>query len=136
MKNLTYIFDIGSSKISLLACNVHKGESAIVTSVTQMYDGFMDGEFFSTEQLSDVMSNLLTEMSQRVRKTITSVYVGVPSEFCACVCKRATKSFVPARKMLDEEINEMFDGVGDFKGADEYIVSSFSPLQYEIDGNQ
>ena len=135
MKNLTYIFDIGSSKISLLACKVYKGESSIVTSVTQMYDGFMDGEFFSTEQLTDVLYGLLDEMSERVGKRIGAVCVGVPSEFCACICKRVTKNFVPARKIENYQINEMFDGVSDFKGAEDYVVSSFSPLQYDIDGS-
>lgn len=134
MKNLTYIFDIGSSKISLLACKMHKGESTILTSINKAYDGFMDSEFFSNSQLGEVMSSLLDDMQVRTGKPVTSVCVGVPSEFCACICKRVTKNFVPAQKISNQDVEKMFDGVNDFASKDDYIVSSFSPLQFNIDG--
>jgi len=135
MKNLTYILDIGSSKISLLACCVQRGKSAILTGIDKSYDGFMDGEFFSIEQLSQTIIELITQMQERLNKDITSVHVGVPSEFCACVCKRVTRNFVPAKRINESEVAEMFDGVSDFNKSDEYVVASFSPLQYDLDGN-
>ncbi len=134
MKNLTYIFDIGSSKISLLACKIHKGESTIITSINCSYDGFMDGEFFSNEQLGEVMHDLLNEMGKRIGRSVENVYIGVPSEFCACVCKRVTKNFIPAKRIISAEIATMFDGINDFANKDEYVVTSFSPLQFNIDG--
>ena len=133
MKNLTYILDIGSSKISLLACCVNKNKSAVLTSINQYYDGFMDGEFFSTEQVGEVITNLLNQMKNRLNKSITSIHIGVPSEFSACVCKRVTRTFVPSKKISEQDIIELFDGVGDF-GGDDYVVSSFSPLKYNMDG--
>jgi len=135
MKNLTYILDIGSSKISLLACCVQKGKSAIVTGINKSYDGFMDGEFFSTEQLGQTVADLIKQMEERLSKNITSIHIGVPSEFCACVCKRVTRNFVPAKRINDDEIAEMFDGVSDFNKSSEYVVTNFSPLQYDLDGN-
>ncbi len=134
MKNLTYVLDIGSSKISLLACNVNKKKSLIVTSINHEYDGFMDGEFFSTDQVKVVIGELLTEMRDRINKPINSVYIGVPSEFSACVCKRVTRNFVPAQKLDENTLKEMFDGVNEFGQKDNYVVTSFSPLQYELDG--
>lgn len=135
MKNLTHILDIGSSKISLLTCRAEKGKSAIITSIDQSYDGFMDGEFFSTEQLGQVVAELISQMQARLNKSITSIHIGVPSEFCACVCKRVTREFVPAKRITENDLAEMFDGINDFSQKDEYLVASFSPLQYEIDGN-
>ncbi len=135
MKNLTHILDIGSSKISLLACRVEKGKSAIITSIDKSYDGFMDGEFFSTEQLGEVIAELVSQMQVRINKSITSIHIGVPSEFCACVCKRVTREFVPAKRITENDLAAMFDGVNDFSQKDDYVVASFSPLQYEIDGN-
>lgn len=134
MKNLTFLLDIGSSKISLLACQVKKDKSAIVTSIDHEYDGFMDGEFFSIQQVSDVIGNLLDEMKQRLNKPVTNIHIGVPSEFSACVCKRVTRHFVPSKKITEQELVELFDGVSDFNGSDNYIVASFSPLQYSLDG--
>lgn len=135
MKNLVYVLDIGSSKISLLACCINKGKSMLVTGIDKAYDGFMDGEFFSAEQLQQVINELIYEMNTRLNKRVSNIYVGVPSEFVACVCKRASRQFVPAKKILKEDITSMFDGVDDFAKKDEYIVTSVSPLQYVIDGN-
>ncbi len=134
MKNLTYILDIGSSKISLVVCEVKKGKSVILTNVTGFYDGFMDGEFFSTEQLEQVIADLVNQISDRFKHPITHIHVGVPSEFCACVCKRITRNFVPSKKITDEDVEQLFDGLNDFKESKDYTITSFSPLQYELDG--
>ena len=134
MKNLNYVLDIGSSKISLLVCQVQKGKSIMLTSVNQSYDGFMDGEFFSTEQVGNVIKDLINQIKDRLNKPIKHIHIGVPSEFCACVCKRVTRNFIPNKKILDSEVEGLFDGVGEFAGGNDYIVTSFSPLQYELDG--
>lgn len=134
MKNLTFVLDIGSSKISLLACQVNKGKSSIITSETMQYDGFMDGEFFSTEQLFKVVGDLIAQIENRLNNKVTNLHIGVPSEFSACVCKRVKRTFVPAQKIKEQTIVELFDGINDFGKKDEFDVISFSPLQYELDG--
>lgn len=134
MKNLKYVFDIGSSKISLLACCVGRGGLLVVSSVDKQYDGFMDGEFFSADGLTDIFRSLLQEMSSRTGKPIDSVFVGVPAEFSACVCKRVTRSFLPSKKLTEQDIAGLFDGVGDFSLDSDYTVISYSPMQFELDG--
>ena len=134
MKDLAFILDIGSSKISLLACQVKKGKSSIVTCIDKPYDGFMDGEFFSAEQVGEVVGNLINAMSSQLKKSINNIYIGVPSEFSACVCKRVTRSFVPSKVIDESTLMELFDGIGGFALKDDYEIISFSPLQYEIDG--
>ncbi len=133
MKNLTYILDVGSSKISLLACYVNKNKTLVMTDIESQYDGFMDGEFFSDGQVKEVVYNLVMQMRQRLNKTITSIHIGVPGEFVACVCKRVTRNFAPSKKIDECELEDMFDGVDDF-GRDEYVTASFSPLKFELDG--
>ena len=134
MKNLTYILDIGSSKISLLACQTNKGRSIILTSINSEYDGFMDGEFFSVEQVTNVISDLIKQIKERLNKPVNNIHIGVPSEFSACVCKRVTRNFVPSKKVTEDELINLFDGVGELKGVEDYIVISFSQLQYVLDG--
>ena len=134
MKNLTFVLDIGSSKISLLACQVKKNKSIILTSASEAYDGFMDGEFFSTQQVGETISKLVETLSKRLNTKIIVIHIGVPSEFSACVCKRVTRNFVPARRIEEKELVELFDGVNEFGHKDDYTVVSFSPLQYELDG--
>lgn len=134
MKNLKYALDIGSSKISLLAYSVNKDKVLIVSSIDEGYDGFMDGEFLSQKGLANVFRTLLQEMSARVGKPIDQIYVGVPGEFTACVCKRVTRSYMPCKKLAEEDIANLFDGVGDFKSKENYTVISYSPMQFELDG--
>lgn len=134
MKNLKYVIDVGSSKISLLACSISKGESLIVSSVDKQYDGFMDGEFFSAENLTDVFRSLLQDMSSRVGNPIESVFVGVPGEFSACVCKRVTRSFVPCKKLTEGDVANLFDGVADLGSVQDYTMISYSPMLFELDG--
>lgn len=134
MKGLTYIFDIGSSKISLLACSIKRGKAFVITSIDQLYDGFMDGEFFSINELNKVFEELITNMNTRIGEPIKSVYIGVPSEFCACVCKRVFKNFVNAKKLVESDIVGLFDGVNDYKHINDYEVISYSPTRYQLDG--
>lgn len=134
MRDLAFVLDIGSSKISLLACQVKKGKSSIITCVDKAYDGFMDGEFFSVEQVSNVIGTLISAVSSQLKKSINNIHIGVPSEFSACVCKRVTRSFVPGKIIDESTLMELFDGVGEFALKDDYEIISFSPLQYEIDG--
>lgn len=134
MKNLNFLLDIGSSKISLIACQVKGDKSIVLTSIDCGYDGFMEGEFFSVDQVGEVIANLLAQMKDRLNKSITNIHIGVPSEFCACVCKRVTRNFVPSKKITEQELIGLFDGVNDYVDSNEYVVTSFSPLQYELDG--
>ena len=134
MKDLTYILDIGSSKISLLACVINKNKSAMLTCIDKAYDGFMDGEFFDNEQVGKVIGDLIADMSNRLGKRISEIHIGVPSEFSACVCKRVTRNFVPSKRILEQELVDLFDGVSDFSQNQDYEVINFSPLQYELDG--
>lgn len=134
MKDLTYVLDIGSSKLSLIACYVDKGKSSIVTDVELAYDGFIDGEFFSEQQVKEVIAELIDQMNLRLNKKVKNLYIGVPGEFSACVCKRVTRTFVPSRKIAEGELEQLFDGVSDFSENEQYVVASFSPLKFDLDG--
>ena len=77
MKDLAFILDIGSSKISLLACQVKKGKSSIITCIDKSYDGFMDGEFFSVEQVSETVGSLISAMSSQLNMEVSNIHVGL-----------------------------------------------------------
>ena len=94
LKNLEFLLDVGSSKICLFACAKYSSGSIIVSSCEQLYEGFMDGEFFEPLQITDVVQKLMMEMSNRLKMKIKHVYVGVPSEFSVCVCKRKIRKYL------------------------------------------
>lgn len=133
MKNIEFLLDVGSSKICLFACSQFKESPVIVSSCEQLYDGFMDGEFFEPTQITDVVQKLMIEMSTKLKVKIKKVFVGVPSEFSVCVCKRKVRKYLNLTKLNSKNILELFEGIEDFKGGEGYKLISVSPMQYELD---
>ncbi|MBQ8431165.1 MAG: rod shape-determining protein [Clostridia bacterium] len=133
MKNLKFLLDVGSSKICLYACTTFKSSSVIVASSEQLYDGFMDGEFFEPTQITDVVQKLIADMSAKLKVRIKKVYVGVPSEFSICVCKRKVRKYLNVVKLNSNIVLELFDDVQEFEKDKGYKLISFSPMQYQLD---
>lgn len=133
LKNLKYILDIGSSKISLLAVGKVADQVRIVSCEDILYDGYMDGKFLSTEDLDSVISQLIDRMSTKTRKPIRAITIGVPSEFCICVCKRISRKFTYEHKIKSPDIDEMYENNTDFGDSEEYSVINYSAMQYILD---
>lgn len=134
LNKLKYIMDIGSSKISLLACSSFAGMVKTVAQEDILYDGYMDGEFLS-DDLESVVRRLIDDMYAKIRKPITQVYVGVPSEFCKCVCKRISRQYVDQHKVSSNDIKDLFESNKFFGDSEDYSVINYSSMQYVIDGN-
>lgn len=133
MKKIEYILDVGSSKISLFAFSAVKNNPVILASSEELYDGFMDGEFFEPTQITDVIQKLMMDLSLKLNVKIKKVYVGVPSEFSVCVCKRKVRKYVNVQKITSSKVEELFDGIDEFKGTDGYKLITASPMQYQLD---
>ncbi len=130
-----YILDIGSSKLSLIATTRVAGETRILCKEDLLYDGYMDGEFLSEDKLTANLSVLLESMSRKMRKSISSVLVGVPSEFCICVCKRISRKFVNLHKITEYDISALIANNSKFGDSEEYEIINCSPMQYMLDDN-
>ena len=133
MKNIEFLLSVGSSKISLVAITKSKSSPLILVSIEKLYDGFMDGEFFDTTQITDVVQKLFAEMSEKLKIKIKKIHVGVPAEFSISVCKRKTRKFLNVRKIKPQMLIELFDGVDDVKSAEGYKLISYSPMSYSLD---
>ena len=123
MKNLKYILDVGSSKMCLFALNCSNSDSVFIASASQLYDGFMDG----------VVQKLVAEMSTKLNTKIKQIYIGVPSEFSVCICKRKIKKYTETVKINKDLVLEMFDDANDFNAGKDFKLMSFSPMQYILD---
>lgn len=133
LNKLKYILDIGSSSIRLLAVMKVSGKPRIVAEESVLYDGYLDGEFLSVEELSDNISQLVGNMTQKMRKTINSIIVGVPSEFCICVCKRISRKYVGLHKITEIDLKNLYQNNAEFGGSEQYSVISYSPMQCVLD---
>lgn len=130
---LTYIIDVGSSSLRLFAVTKIAGKSHILTENVVLYDGFMDGEFLTPKKLDSQFSTLISGMSSKMCKAITSVIVGVPSEFCLCVCKRITRKFTSPRKISESDMREFYQNNAQFGDSEQYTVINYSPMQCVLD---
>ncbi len=95
----------------------------------------MDGEFLSVDDLSSTLSQLVDRMSTKMRKPIDNIIVGVPSEFCICVCKRISRKFVDLHKITKLDINDLYASNASFGDSEEYCIINYSPMQYLLDDN-
>ncbi len=132
---LRFILDIGSSSLRMLAVTKLMGKQRIVAEDCVLYDGFMDGEFLSPENLEQDLLDLINKMSQKMRMPIKSLMVGTPSEFCICVCKRISRKYVQPKKLTDLDILALYQNNAEFQESKDYSVISFSPIQCVLDDN-
>lgn len=136
MRNkLNFLLEVGSSKLVLIATVKGKHSSKIVDKATVLYDGFMDGEFLSPDDLEANIGELISLASAKLHTHIHSIVVGVPSEFCMCVCKRISRKFVEPRKITNHDIASLFENNLSFGNSNDYQVINFSPMQYMLDDN-
>lgn len=133
LNKLSYILDVGSSSLRLIAATKIAGKQRIVAEESVLYDGYMDGEFLSEEKLSDDLATLIENMTQKLKKPIQAVVVGVPSDFCVCVCKRISRKFVGMKKITDLDLQNLYKDNANFGDSEEYIVISYSPMQCVLD---
>ncbi|MBR1988349.1 MAG: hypothetical protein IKA36_04830, partial [Clostridia bacterium] len=132
-----YILDIGSSAIRLLAVTKFNNAPRVFAEEEILYDGYMDGEFLSPDDLSESLSQLIDKMNCKIGKRINSVIVGVPGDFCVCVCKRISRKFPQVHKIKQSDLVEMFVNNASFKmGEDSYEVINYSAMQYIIDNDE
>ncbi len=135
LNKLKYILDIGSSSLRLLATTKHAGRQRIVAEESLLYDGYMDGEFLSADDLVDNFATLIQNMSQKTKKQINSIVIGVPSDFCVCVCKRISRKFVNAKKIIEQDLVNLYQSNANFGSSEEYSLISYSPMQCVLDDN-
>ena len=133
LNKLKYILDIGSSSLRLIATTKHAGKQRIIAEETLLYDGYMDGDFLSPEELADDFATLVEKMSQKTKKPINSIVVGVPSDFCVCVCKRISRKFVNAKKITEQDLVNLYHTNANFGASEEYSLISYSPMQCVLD---
>lgn len=132
---IKYIMDVGSSSIELMAVTKVAGSSKIIATESILYDGFMDGEFLSADLLKNCLTELQDKMIRKMRKPINKIVVGVPSEFCVCICKRISRKFVGEHKITVADVQDMYETNFSFGGSENYQLINYSPMQFVLDDN-
>lgn len=80
-KEYKYIFNVGSSRISLTGVYIEKGYSGRFFYKEYKHDGSNKGFFKNPEKLVSIMEKLLAECSDSTNKEIKSVYILLQQRF-------------------------------------------------------
>lgn len=108
-KSEVAILDFGSQKITILVGSKDVNNTINVRcSYQENYEGFMDGEFIEPKGLERAVLSCLTGVQKICDKPITSLTVGVPTEFCFCTCKNVTKTFAKQKKITQKDVEELY----------------------------
>lgn len=132
---MNFVLDIGSSSLRLLAVTNVCKRAKIVAEESLLYDGFLDGEFLSEDKLEGNLNELIMNLSSKIKRSITSVTVGVPNDFCICVCKRIKRSFVTLHKISKTDLLNLYEYNMTFGESESYSVINYSPMQFVLDGD-
>lgn len=135
LNKVNYILDIGSSSLRLLAVNKFAGKPKIIAEESVLYDGYIDGEFLTPENLEECFSDLIVNMAAKMRKPVNKIVVGVPNDFCICVCKRISRKYTELHKITEKDIQNLYESNSGFGDSEEYVVINYSAMQFVLDGN-
>ena len=132
LNKIQFIIDVGSSSIRIFAVQNHLGEQRIIAEESVLYDGFLDGQFLTPGEIENDLALLIEKMSQKFRTKIKSVFVGVPSDFSLCICKRISRAFGCVHKITERDVIDLYETNAPTSSED-YSLISYSPMQYVLD---
>lgn len=131
-KNFTTIIDIGSSSVVTMIGERGINHSFRVLGKGEVnYDGFSNGKFFDPDSLKNVIAMSISNAEQSSGLKVTDVFLGVPGEFCNCLCKDVTIDLSRKRKVKQSDIYALFEhGI---KPHPTYSTINHSAIYYTLD---
>ncbi len=131
-KKYSTIIDFGSSSIVTLI-----GERGINNSFKVLgkgeasYDGFSNGKFFEPSALKNVIAMSISNAEQTSGLKVSEAFIGVPGEFCNCVCREVSVNLGKRRRVRESDIYTVLErGV---KKHPTYSTINHSAIYYTLD---
>lgn len=131
-KKFTTIIDIGSSSIVTMIGERGVNHSFKVLGKGEVtYDGFSNGKFFDPDSLKNVIAMSISNAEQSSGLKVTEVFLGVPGEFCNCLCKDVSVDFSRKRKVKQSDLYALLEhGI---KPHPTYSTINHSAVYYTLD---
>ena len=115
-KSFVSVLDIGSSRVNVLIGSKAINSTFVIKGQGEAsYSGFGDGVFYEPEKLGSVITSAITRAEENASFSIRHIYVGVPAEFCNCVCKTISSSFYGRKKLNAELLAEHYNKASEEK---------------------
>ncbi len=103
------ILDFGSQKLTILIGQRDVNNTLNVRAkFCSNYEGFMDGEFIEPKNLERAISACVQGVQRVCDVKITSLTVGVPTEFCFSKCFTNTQTFLKPKRITKRDIDDLY----------------------------
>lgn len=131
-KKYTSIIDIGSSSVVTMIGERGVNHSFKILGKGEVsYDGFSNGKFFDPDSLKSVIAMSISNAEQSSGLKVVEVFVGVPGEFCNCLCKDVSLDLSRKRKVKQSDVFALLEG--GVKPHPTYSTINHSPIYFELD---
>ncbi len=135
-KNVAVI-DFGSSKIlTLIGSKSVNGTFDVQGYSVVPYGGYMAGEILEPDKLPEVLLAGITTAQNNAQGKISTIYVGVPAEFCVIKMKTVVKNFTKKQRITDDVLDDLFALADDFVSNPTHVVINRSPICFELADGQ
>ena len=132
-KDIITVLDFGSSRITALTGVKEVNKSfRLLASADSEYSGFANGEFIDSNELKDAIDYAISSIEKQLHSKITSVYIGVPAEFCFAYDELLTKVFPKKKRITTKIIDSLFFEDEENNPYSTHTVINKSPLYYII----
>lgn len=81
------------------------------------------------------MGVAISNAEEDANTEIHKLYIGVPAEFCYCVCKNVSQTYDKSKVISAKDVDELFAQGNNFGDIQSHIVINKSPIYYNIDGD-
>ncbi len=137
MKNdFIAVLDFGSSKVTCMAATKVSDDGDFVIKATGQvaYSGFSDKEWYEPNLLTNVVTQAIGQVENKIKTPIKELYVGVPGAFCALVTSEASVTFHSKKKIDLDDCEDIVRKADIYKAGDEYDPLTGKPVYYILDG--
>ena len=134
LKKSATILEIGSSKLKAMVVTTGVNNTFIVKDSAEVkYEGYFQGEFVDEKNFRDSLQKLFNLMDYRRRKYTKKIYVGLPAEFLTVSTAQVGVNFRRQKKILQQDLDELFESACQKVNTGENEVVSVSPISYVLD---
>jgi len=138
MKKATAVLDFGTSKVLVLLAEESAYQKVTITSAGMaQYDGFMNGEWNSPDDVNDAIASAVEAAENKVGGRIREVYVGVPGEFVRVYVIEAAVTLQGADpKVTGEDVEKLQRQATEMLDRPTGVIIHRSPAWFKVDGGQ
>ncbi|MBR5145654.1 MAG: hypothetical protein IKV34_03235 [Clostridia bacterium] len=127
------VIDIGSGKITgFVASQVAGDDFNVVAKAEVQCSTFYGGRWIDEDSVTQSISSVLKQLAERSESKLSKVYVGVPGEFVAVATKEAEVNYPTPKKIVGENVNEVFNNVENFNAIG-FSAISRSSIYFVLD---